>query len=79
MAGIYVTLELTKLHALVGRLQSHVDELAGRPELPSEITTDVKTAASSTSCRSTSKPWPPNSRPAAKAFPAPVTIRREVP
>jgi hypothetical protein len=28
----------------VGRLQSHVDELAGRPELPSEITTDVKTA-----------------------------------
>lgn len=44
MATLQTSPNLDTLHALIGRLLSHVDELAGHPNLPPEIATDVNQA-----------------------------------
>lgn len=44
MATPKPNLDLDNLHALVGRMLSHGDELAGRPELPADIARDVHVA-----------------------------------
>lgn len=46
MATDKPNLNINALHALVGRMLSHADELAGRPELPDGIAKDVHTATS---------------------------------
>jgi hypothetical protein len=44
MATINTSLSINALHALGGRLLSHVDELSGRPDLPDGIVKDVELA-----------------------------------
>jgi hypothetical protein len=46
MAAVNTSLSINALHALGGRLLSHVDTLAGEPRLPPEIAKDMELATS---------------------------------